>query len=95
MEPGAKAWRADQRGRRLYRKADGSRGGGRESRGSRLVNKAMLAGMEKSSDFHGKREALIEKKYNVDEIQQRILNGDGGSWIKEPYDAEAIYYQAQ
>lgn len=59
------------------------------------MNKAMLAGMEKSSDFHGKREALIEKKYNADEIQQRILNGDGGSWIKEPYDAEAIYYQAQ
>ena len=62
-----------------------------ESRGSRLVNKTMLAGMEKSSEFHRKREALIEKKYNADEIQQRILNGDGGSWIKEPYDAEAIF----
>jgi len=32
MEPGAKARRADQGGRRLYRKADGSRAGGRESR---------------------------------------------------------------
>lgn len=63
-----------------------------ESKGrSRLVNKAMLAGMEKSSEFHRKREALIEKKYNADEIQQRILNGDGGSWIKEPYDEEAIF----
>lgn len=58
---------------------------------SRLVNKAMLAGMEKSSEFHQKREALIEKKYNPDEIQQRILNGDGGSWIKEPYDEGAIF----
>ncbi len=56
-----------------------------------LVNKVMLAGMEKSSEFHRKREALIEKKYNIDEIQQRILNGDGGSWIREPYDPDAIF----
>lgn len=58
---------------------------------SRLVNKAMLAGMEKSSEFHRKREALIEKTYDADEIQQRVLNGDGGSWIKEPYDPEVIF----
>lgn len=58
---------------------------------SRLVNKAMLAGMEQSSEFHRKREALIEKKYDVDEIQQRVLNGDGGNWIKEPYDPEVIF----
>ncbi len=49
---------------------------------SSLVEKTMLAGMESSQIFHEKREALIEKKYNADEIQQRILNGDGGSWIK-------------
>ena len=58
---------------------------------SRLVNKTMLAGMEKSGEFHRKREALIEKKYDADEIQQRVLNGDGGNWIKEPYDPEAIF----
>ncbi len=58
---------------------------------SRLVNKMMLAGMEKSGLFHQKREALIEKIYDADEIGQRILNGDGGSWIKEPYDPETIY----
>lgn len=58
---------------------------------SRLVNKRMLAGMEKSAEFHKKREALIEKHYEADEIGQRILNGDGGSWIKEPYDADTIY----
>ena len=51
----------------------------------------MMAGMEKSDEFHRKREALIEKKYNADEIQQRILNGDGGSWIKESYDPEVIF----
>ena len=58
---------------------------------SRLVNKKMLAGMEKSGPFHAKREALIEKIYNADEIGQRILNGDGGSWIKETYDPEVIF----
>lgn len=57
---------------------------------SSLVGKTMLAGMEKSTEFHEKREACIRQKYNADEIGQRILNGDGGGWIKEPYDPEAI-----
>ena len=58
---------------------------------STLVEKEMLAGMENSTVFHEKREACIRKKYNADEIGQRILNGDGGSWIKEPYDSETIF----
>lgn len=57
---------------------------------STLVAKTMLAGMEKSSDFHEKREACIRKKYNADEIAQRVLNGDGGGWIKDAYDPEVI-----
>ena len=35
----------------------------------------MFAGMESSQIFHEKREALIEKKYNADAIQQRIHMG--------------------
>ena len=58
---------------------------------STLVEKTMLAGMEDSAEFHAKREACIRKKYNADEIGQRILNGDGGGWIKEPYDSETIF----
>ena len=58
---------------------------------SSLVEKTMLAGMEKSGEFHEKREALIRKKYNADEIVQRILNGDGGVWIREPYDPDVIF----
>jgi hypothetical protein len=58
---------------------------------STLVEKSMFAGMEKSTEFHEKREACIRKKYNADEIGQRILNGDGGSWINEPYDPETIF----
>lgn len=51
----------------------------------------MFAGMEKSTEFHEKREACIRKKYNANEIGQRILNGDGGNWIKEAYDPDAIF----
>ena len=58
---------------------------------SKLVGKTVMAGMENSKEFHEKREALIEKIYNADEIQQRILNGDGGSWIKETYEPDAIF----
>ena len=58
---------------------------------SRLSNKTLLAGMEKSDVFHQKREAQIHLKYNADEIKQRILNGDGGSWIKDPYDPDTIF----
>lgn len=58
---------------------------------SRLVEKVTLAGMEKAPEFHEKRETCIRKKYNADEIGQRILNGDGGSWIKEQYDPDVIF----
>lgn len=58
---------------------------------STLVGKTMLAGMENSTEFHAKREGCIRKKYAADEIDQRILNGDGGSWIKEPYDPDTIF----
>ena len=58
---------------------------------STLSGKTMLAGMEDSHTFHEKREACIRRKYNADEIGQRILNGDGGSWIKEPYDPDVIF----
>ena len=46
---------------------------------------------KKSGEFHEKREAFIRSQYNVDEIGQRILNGDGGSWIKEEYDPDTIF----
>lgn len=51
----------------------------------------MLTRMEKSGGFRQKREALTEKTYNADGIGQRILNGDGESWIKEVYDGETIF----
>ena len=57
---------------------------------STLVEKHVVAGIEDSKTFHEKREADIRKRYDADEIGQRIVNGDGGSWIGEPNDPEAI-----
>lgn len=59
--------------------------------GSRLCGKKVIAGMEKSSEFHEKREAQIRSIYNADEIEYRILNGDGGSWIKDPYESDTVF----
>lgn len=58
---------------------------------SRLSGKTLIAGMEKSDEFHAKREARIRSIYNADEIEVRVLNGDGGSWIKEPYEPDTVF----
>ena len=49
-----------------------------------------MAGMEDSDSFLEKREAKICAEYDVDKIGQRILNGDGGGWITDPYDPDTI-----
>lgn len=59
--------------------------------GSHLCGKKVIAGMEKSNEFHEKREAQIRSIYRADEIEYRILNGDGGSWIKDPYEPETVF----
>lgn len=58
---------------------------------SSLCGKRVIAGMEKSTEFHEKREAQIRSIYNADEIECRILNGDGGSCIKDPYEPDTIF----
>ena len=63
----------------------------KERHGSRLCGKKVIAGMEKSSEFHEKREAQIRSIYNAEEIEYRILNGDGGSWIKDPYEPDTVF----
>lgn len=54
----------------------------------KTVGKMAFAGYEKPEKFKDIRDALIAKKYNVDEIKYRILNGDGASWIKHGQDIE-------
>jgi hypothetical protein len=51
-----------------------------------LSNKVAVAGFEKAKIFHEYREARIAQKYNLDETEIRVLNGDGASWIKKVRD---------
>lgn len=55
-----------------------------------IKGKKVIAGMEKSVEFHEKREAQIRSIYDADEIEYRILNGDDGSWNKDPYEPDTI-----
>lgn len=51
-----------------------------------LPEKVVVAGFEEAKKFHEYREAVIAKKYNLDEVNERILNADGASWIKKVKD---------
>jgi len=57
-----------------------------------LVNKVACAGFEDAPEFYKRKEAMIAREYNVDEIQMRILNGDGAAWIKHGID-DTVHYQ--
>lgn len=57
-----------------------------------LVNKLACIGFEKAEEFYKKKEMMIASEYNVDEIEMRILNGDGASWIKKGID-DTVHFQ--
>lgn len=57
------------------------------------VEKMAFAGYMKAEDFKTLRDSAIAEKYNVDEIQYRILNGDGAAWIKSGHDFETDIFQ--
>lgn len=56
-----------------------------------LPNKVVVAGFSKAKDFHDYREAAIAAEYNLDEVDQRILNADGASWIKKVKDKSTCF----
>jgi len=47
-----------------------------------LDNKVAFAGFEKSKDFKKLKEGVIANRYNVDEIELRVVNGDGAGWVQ-------------
>jgi hypothetical protein len=57
----------------------------------RLADKVACAGFEGVEDFISRKEGVIASVYRVDEIDLRILNGDGAKWISAHKDAAAIY----
>ena len=59
-----------------------------------LSEKTVVCGMDSGKEFNARKEAQIAKKYNIDEIEQRIFNSDGGQWIKSMYKEDIdICYQ--
>jgi hypothetical protein len=81
-------------GRKLEMKVAVAYEGWKETSKNRfeLVNKIACAGFENASEFYRIKEAMIAKEYNIDEIEMRILNGDGAAWIKHGID-DTVHYQ--
>ncbi len=49
----------------------------------KLKDRTLIAAIEPARAFCRRKEAVLSTLYNTDEIQYRILNGDGGAWIKD------------
>ncbi|MFA5529002.1 MAG: ISLre2 family transposase [Peptostreptococcales bacterium] len=58
-----------------------------------LRNKIAVAGYDRSKEFQKRKEGIISSMFNTDEIAMRILNGDGGSWIKAGLIDDTVHYQ--
>jgi hypothetical protein len=53
------------------------------------VGKVAYAGFDEPKEFHRRREGQVAQWYDTDEIEVRIVNGDGASWIRG-IDEDAI-----
>jgi len=58
-----------------------------------LTNKVAVANFETIEKFICRKEGVIAATFNVDEIEMRILNGDGAEWIKRSITDESVKYQ--
>jgi len=59
----------------------------------RLTNKVAAANFESAGKFHKRKEGIIANDYNTDEIETRIVNGDGASWIKQGGIDDMAHFQ--
>ena len=58
-----------------------------------LSNKIACANFEGVKEFVRRKEGVIASMYNIDEIETRVLNGDGAEWIKKSISDEDTYFQ--
>ena len=58
-----------------------------------LTNKVACANFEPASKFQKRKEGLVAGTYNVDEIEIRLLNGDGAKWIRRAQTDETVHFQ--
>ncbi len=58
-----------------------------------LTNKVACANFEPVGKFQKRKEGAIAQTYNVDEIEIRLLNGDGAQWIRQAQTDETVHFQ--
>ena len=56
-----------------------------------LPNKVVVAGFAKAKEFQEYREAAIAEKFDLNLVDQRILNADGASWAKKVKDKSTAF----
>lgn len=56
-------------------------------------NKTVCSGFYSSREFKELWDATVAENYNTDEIEVRIINGDGASWIKAGLGEEGSHFQ--
>ncbi len=64
-----------------------------QKEGYAVHNKKVCAGFCSSKDFKALWDATLAEEYNIDEIEMRILNGDGASWIKTGLGEDGAHFQ--
>lgn len=57
----------------------------------RLSDKVACASFDSIAEFVERKEGVIASVYNVDEIELRVLNGDGAKWISGQKGADTVY----
>jgi len=58
-----------------------------------LTNKVACASFESAQKFRRRKEGQIAAVYNVDEIQTRVLGGDGAPWIRQGAVGDEVHFQ--
>ena len=58
-----------------------------------LTNKVACASFEGIGDFVKRKEGVIGSVYNIDEIEVRLLGGDGANWVRRSQTDETVYFQ--
>ena len=58
-----------------------------------LEGKVACANFECIDRFFARKEGVIAETYNIDEIEMRIVNGDGADWIKHSITDDNVHYQ--
>lgn len=59
----------------------------------KTVEKIAYAGYVSPKQFSDLRDGYVAEKYNIDEIEYRILNGDGAPWIEKGHDFKNSVFQ--